>query len=66
MSSSSMLCELARVAIAAIALQISINEGGGKIATLNGARIRISPDNIQGRVRRLPKMRKHNLLKFLL
>ena len=35
------------MAIAAIALQISINEGGGKSATLNGPRLKISPDNIQ-------------------
>lgn len=35
---------MARVAIA---LHNSIKEGGGNIATLNGDRISISPDNIQ-------------------
>lgn len=45
MSSSSIFCWLASVAIAAIALHSSINEGGGNIATLNGVRINISPDN---------------------
>lgn len=33
--------------MAAIVLHNSINEGGGNIATLNGDRINISPDNIQ-------------------
>lgn len=47
MSSSSMFCELASVAIAAIARQTSIKEGGGNIATLTGDRHKISPDNIQ-------------------
>lgn len=42
-----MFCWLTSVAIVAIALQTSINEGGGSRATLNGARLKISPDNIQ-------------------
>lgn len=54
MSSSSMFCELASVAIAAIALQTSIKEGGGNIATLTGDRHKISPDNIQIRDHFLP------------
>lgn len=33
--------------MAAIARHNSIKEGGGSIATLNGDRINISPDNIQ-------------------
>lgn len=45
MSSSSIFCWLASVARVAIALHNSINEGGGNIATLNGVRINISPDN---------------------
>lgn len=49
MSSSSIFCWLASVAMAAIALHSSINEGGGNIATLSGDRINISPDNIQVR-----------------
>lgn len=47
MSSSSIFCWLASVAIAAIVLQNSINEGGGSSTTLNGDPTKISPDNIQ-------------------
>lgn len=47
MSSSSIFCWFASVAMAAIARHNSINDGGGNIATLNGDRINISPDNIQ-------------------
>lgn len=58
MSSSSIFCELASVTIAAIALQTSIKEGGGNIATLTGDRHKISPDNIQIRDHFLPRKRR--------
>lgn len=50
-----MFCWLASVARVAIALHNSIKEGGGNIATLNGDRISISPDNIQTPNRRICK-----------
>lgn len=40
--------------MAAIVRHNSINEGGGNIATLNGDRINISPDNIQKQNHFLP------------
>lgn len=62
-SSSSIFCWLASVAIAAIALHNWINEGGGKIATLNGVRLNISPDNIQDTNHLLPvKIQKWKIL----
>lgn len=44
--------------MAAIARHNSINEGGGNIATLNGDRINISPDNIQKPNRCLPETKR--------
>lgn len=58
MSSSSIFCWLASEAMAAIARHNSINEGGGNIATLNGDRINISPDNIQKQDHFLPGLEK--------
>lgn len=43
--------------MAAIARHNSINEGGGNIATLNGDRINISPDNIQKQNHFLPEVK---------